>query len=88
MAEQVAAVLGEGQAAGGALQQAGAEMLLQRGDLAGDGGLGGAEFAGDGGEGAGFGDADLDSEGGEQVHRGPMWWVYGSYDHRRHGFGG
>ena len=63
-AEEVAALLGQADAAGGAMNQAGAEMLLEGGDLAGDGGLSDAAFAGDGGERAGFCDADENTQGG------------------------
>ena len=43
------------------MDQARPEMLLEGGDLAGDGGLSDAPFAGDGGEGAGFRDANEDT---------------------------
>ncbi len=42
--EEQAARLAQGDPAAGAVEQAGAEMLLQRRDLVGDGGLGEAEL--------------------------------------------
>ena len=69
MVEQIAPVLGQGQAAGCALDQPGIEVLLQRADLARHCGLRCAHLTRDGRERPSLGDADKSTEGNEQVHR-------------------
>ena len=54
--DQRAAGVGEPDAAAGAVDERGAGLLLERGDLLGDGGLGVGERLGGGGEGAVLGD--------------------------------
>jgi hypothetical protein len=57
MGQKVEAILREGQAAGGALDQSHLKMRFQCGDLAGYGRLGGPDLPRHGGEGPRFGDA-------------------------------
>ena len=69
MSEQVPPVLRQGKAAGGPMDQPGAEMLFERHDLARDGRLRHAEFARDGGERARFGHTHKNAKCGKKVQR-------------------
>jgi hypothetical protein len=68
VADQHLARLGQPHAARGALDQARAGFGLERGDLAGDGGLGERERLGRGGEGAVRGDLAQDPEPSDVEH--------------------
>ena len=68
VADQQLARLREAHAAGGALDQARAGLGLERGDLAGDRGLGERERLGRGGEGAVRGDLAQDPEASDVEH--------------------
>ena len=68
VADQQLAGLRQADAAGGALDQPRAGLGLERGDLAGDGGLGERERLGRGGEGAVRGDLAQDPEASDVEH--------------------
>jgi hypothetical protein len=69
MVQQVAPVIGQGQAARRALQQPLAQMILQRGDLPRDRRLADILLARHGGERPGLGHPHEHPEGGNYIHR-------------------
>ena len=68
VADEQLAGLGQAHAAGRALDEARAGLGLERGDLAGDGGLGEGERFGGCGEGPGLGDLAQDPEAADVKH--------------------